>query len=128
VVEFNPNEHTDIPEIDGNTGDTIIRRRLVMDYAFNAEYEVLQNVYNEVGSDTVAFEAYDHYGRPGFEKYEYVLLYLSKYSSGTFYQQKYQFDPLINKGGRFSGENGESTKRLFKQRTKTVFKARNIFK
>jgi hypothetical protein len=128
IREFNPNKKNEIKETDNETGDTIVKRSITMDYAFIAEYEVVHNVFNNLDLDTVRFSAFDHYGRPGFEKYQYVLLYISKYDDGTFYHQKYQFDPLVKKNDSYYGENGLSIKQLFKAKKNSVFKARSTFK
>ncbi|WP_139242024.1 hypothetical protein [Aquimarina spongiae] len=77
VIEFDPNENNERMEIDSITGDTLIFKNWVMDNGFKCKYKVLRNVYNELETDTVEFEAYDHYGRPAFENYENAILYLS---------------------------------------------------
>lgn len=67
--------------------------QILMDAAFKARYKIIKHVYNELESDTIEFEAYDHYGTPAFSKFEHVLLYVVKTEKG-FYHSKYQFTPL----------------------------------
>lgn len=63
---------------------------MFMDSKFNAEYKIIENIYGELPGDTVRFIAYDHYGLPGFSKYETVMLFVSNYC-GELEHQKYQF-------------------------------------
>ncbi|MBC8038170.1 MAG: hypothetical protein H7X89_13240 [Rhizobiales bacterium] len=63
------------------------------DYVFQARYRVLQEHIGKLGAETIEFVAYDHYGSPGFSKYQHVLLYVVKLD-GKFYHEKYLFDPL----------------------------------
>ena len=125
LTEFDPNAGAKIPykvEIDSTTGDTITRyhQAYVMDKAFNAKYNIIKNVYNELPADTIDFKVYDHYGRPAFEKYDAVILYISKSSEGDYYfHRNYQFDPVHkNKKGKWRGVNGKSVKALVKARIK----------
>lgn len=118
-------------EIDATTGDTLVSKRIyIMDNAYDAKYKVLQSVFNDLKTDTIIFKAYDHYGRPAFEKYSTVLLYISKSEDGTYYfHQKYQFDPLYKtRNNSWTGKNGESVRKLFEIRKKAVFKGQGIFK
>jgi len=128
VTEFDPNLNNKTIEIDSITGDTIIHTIRVMDAGFNAKYKVVKNVYNNLKTDTIDFVAYDHYGRPGFEKFKTVLLYISKSDDGKYYfHQKYQYDPLIKtRKGIWNGRNRESISELFNSK-KELFKARGIF-
>lgn len=66
---------------------------IIMDEAFKAKYRVLDWVYGDLKLDTIEFEAYDHYGTPGFAEYSHVLLYLEK-KDGKLYHSKYQYNPL----------------------------------
>lgn len=86
-------------------------------------------MFNNLQQDTVTFLAFDHYGRPKFENYEHVLLYLSRLEKDNkLYHQKYQYDPVIkNAKGIWSGLNGESVEKLFKKKKSEVFKARGLF-
>lgn len=77
VIEFDPNENNTLIEIDSITGDTIRRMSYVMDNGFKNKYKVVKNVFNDLKTDTIEFVAYDHYGRPGFENYNNVILYIS---------------------------------------------------
>ena len=61
-----------------------------MNKGFKAKYKVIQNVYNEIKTDTVEFIAFDHYGIPAFSKAKNVLLFLIK-EKGGFYHCKYQY-------------------------------------
>ena len=131
--EFDPNANHKQPisiEVDSTTGDTIVRKKsYIMDHAFEAKYKVIQPVFNDLKTDTIVFKAYDHYGRPAFEMYSTVLLYISKSEDGSYYfHQKYQFDPLYKtKNSSWTGKNGESLQKLFKIK-KVVFKERGLIK
>lgn len=129
VMEFDPNENNTEIKIDSITGDSIRTVSYVMDYGFKNKYKVVQNVFNDLKTDTIEFVAYDHYGRPGFENYDYVLLYLSlNKEKGYFYHQKYQFDPVQKtKKGTWKGSHGESIEELFNQKKKGVFTASGLF-
>lgn len=85
-VEFQPPKDGEIP----------------FDGAFKAKYKVIQNVYNDLGKDTVEFEAFDHYGFPGFAKHQTALIFLSEYK-GKLYHEKYQyFDVNQTKDGKWA--------------------------
>lgn len=129
VTEFNPNIKNKRIEIDSITGDTIRYVSFVMDLGFNNKYKVLKNVFNKIEGDTINFVAYNHYGRPGFENYKHVILYLSKdKKSGAFYHQKYQFDPVKkSKNGIWKGLKGQSIQKLFNKKKEGVLGARGIF-
>ncbi|WP_292009461.1 hypothetical protein [Chryseobacterium sp.] len=94
INEFNPNPNiTEVMNsIDKKSRDSI--KSYFMDEAFHCQYKLIANVYNRLDSDTVQFDAYDHYGRPGFEKHGDVMLYLSKNQSEKLYHQKYIYDPV----------------------------------
>lgn len=68
--------------------------RVLMDVAFKARYRVLDVVYGDFKNDLIDFEAYDHYGRPAFEKHKFVFLFVSKHD-GRFFHQKYQYFPVF---------------------------------
>jgi hypothetical protein len=125
VIEFDPNAI----KINPNTGDTIQQRGYIMDFGFKAQYKVLGNIFNDLQTDTIDFIAYDHYGRPGFENHQYVMLYISKdKEDGVFYHQKYQYDALVKtRNGTWQGVKGKSIKALFEKKKNGVFKARQIF-
>ena len=93
-----------------------------MDEAFTCKYKVVKNIFNDLKTDTIEFEAYDHYGRPGFEEYEYVILYISiNKDEGNYYHRKYQFDAVRKtKDGTWEGLNGESLNKLFKRKRKVL--------
>jgi hypothetical protein len=74
-----------------------------MDYAFRARYQVLDVLCGDLQTPEVEFEAYDHYGTPGFSKFETVLLFLSR-ADGRFYHQKYQYsDVYETRDGSWAG-------------------------
>ncbi|MDY3339519.1 hypothetical protein PG279_10080 [Riemerella anatipestifer] len=108
VTEFDPNSNSEKiigTEIDEETGDTltISRKSYVMDEAYACKYTILKNLFNKISKDTVEFNAYDHYGRPNFENFENVILYLSKNENGKFFHQKYIYDPVFKINGKFYG-------------------------
>ena len=130
VTEFDPNDpiNTRI-EVDSITKDTLRFESYVMDNGFICKYKVLKNIFNEIRSDTVEFKAYDHYGRPGFENYDNVILYISlNKEKGNYYHQKYQFDPIVrDKNGMWKGLKGESIKEPFAQKKNGVLTSRGLF-
>ncbi|HWR32822.1 MAG TPA: hypothetical protein VN451_04825, partial [Chitinophagaceae bacterium] len=91
--------------------------------------KLIKAVFNDLDADTIDFIAYHHYGRPGFENFEFVLLYISKSDDGKyFFHQKYQFDVLFrNRKGKWRGEKGKSIGELFNSKKEGVLKARGIF-
>ncbi len=95
VNEFDPNENNSFYTIDSLTNEIIKHTSVVMDRAFRATYQVIQPVFNDLQLDTIEFIAYDHYGRPAFENYPYVILYLSKAEDGQYFHQKGLFNQLI---------------------------------
>ncbi len=129
VIEFDPNENNTRIEIDTISGDTIRRVSYSMDYGFKNKFKVIRNVFNELETDTIEFIAYNHYGRPKFENYENVLLYISlNKEKGYYYHQKYQSQQVKkDKNGIWKGINGESIKDLFMEKRNGVLKARGIF-
>lgn len=105
VTQFDPNaERPEKIVIDSVTREKTVWKTYSMDAGFRCKYVVLRNVFNKLQKDTVDFIAYDHYGRPGFEDCETVLLYISKSKDGThFFHQKYQYDELFKKDGMLFG-------------------------
>ncbi len=95
VTEFDPNENMESKVIDSITGETIILKSYVMDNGFKCKYIVKQNLFNQIENDTIEFKAYDHYGRPGFENYDELVLYLSKDNEGNYFHCKYQFESIF---------------------------------
>lgn len=138
VTQFDPNaEEKEVISTDSLTGEKIVKKSYIMDSGFRCKYLILKNVYNRLENDTVEFVAYDHYGRPNFEKSEYVLLYISKSSNGSsYFHQKYQYDDLkVDADKKFYGyifklknntwikqEKKVSIKELFDEKKKNVFK------
>lgn len=130
VTEFDPNENNTRIEIDSITGDTIRRMSYALDNGFRNKYKVLKNVFNDLKTDTIDFVAYDHYGRPGFENYENVILYISlNKDKGYYYHQKYQYDPVQKtKKGTWKGLNGENIEKLFTEKKNGFLTALGLFK
>ena len=95
VTEFDPNEINSIQSTDSITGETVVKTKYIMDHGFLCKYVVVRNLYNKLESDTIEFKAFDHYGRPGFEDSEEVILYISKNEEGHFFHQKYQFENIF---------------------------------
>jgi hypothetical protein len=129
VIQFDPNEKSQRMQIDSIKGDTLIFKSWIMDNGFKCKYKVVRNVYNKLETDTVEFEAYDHYGRPAFEKHKNALLYLSyDKEKNKYYHQKYIFDPIKeDKKGKWKGLKGESIERLFTEQKNGYLKARGVF-
>ena len=129
VTEFDPNENNIRIEVDSISGDTVRRISYIMDNGFKNKYRVIKNVFNELKTDTIQFVAYDHYGRPGFESYKNVILYISlNKEKEYYYHQKYQFDPVKKtKEGIWKGLKGESIEKLFNKKKKEVLTARGLF-
>ncbi|RZK17376.1 MAG: hypothetical protein EOO56_18080 [Hymenobacter sp.] len=76
---------------------------IMMDEAFEATYRVVHEVYGDYAQDIILFRVYDHYGTPGFAKFQRVLLYVSEYE-GKLYHEKYQFSPVfLASNGRWAG-------------------------
>lgn len=105
IQEFDPNaDKAERVETDSVTGEKIVWKSVSMDGAFKCKYLVVEKIFNDLKIDTIEFVAYDHYGRPGFENYESVLLYISKTKDGKgYFQQKYQYDPIFIKYGKTFG-------------------------
>lgn len=108
IKEFNPNtqqEKRSTKEIDPETEDTLIvvPHSYVMDNAFHCQYSVMKNLMNQLPKETIEFNTYDHYGRPGFEGYENVILYISKNKNGEFFHQKYIYDAVYKVGEKWVG-------------------------
>lgn len=129
MTEFDSNEGNTEIEIDSMTGDTATwMRYYVMDRGFKASYKVLSNVFNNLKKDAVNFVVYDHYGKPKFKNYKYVMLYLSLDDKGDYYHQKYQYDPVKkSKDGNWIGLKGESIEKLFMDKKNGVLKNRGVF-
>ena len=130
VTAFDPNENSERIEIDTLTGDTVVHKIYSFDYGFNSKYKVVKSVFNELKTDTIEFVTFDHHGRPRFEKYDNVMLYISKSDNGDYYyHQKYQFDPVEKDTDEvWVGLDGESIKELFNVKKNGVLNARGIFK
>ncbi|REC62822.1 hypothetical protein DRF65_08345 [Chryseobacterium pennae] len=108
VKEFGPNTQQETgrtKEVDPETGDTlvVIHKSYVMDNAFHCKYSVMKNLMNQLPKDIIEFNAYDHYGRPGFEQYDYVILYIFKNKNGDLVHKKYIYDPVYKINGKWMG-------------------------
>lgn len=108
INEFNPNiesEKITGRETDDETGDTLIvkTKSWVLDNAFSCRYLVQKEILNKLPGDTIEFNAYDHYGRPNFEKYKDVLMYISKNKEEIFFHQKYIYDPVYKINNEWVG-------------------------
>ena len=113
----------------GLDGDTVVQKVIPFDQKFEVKYQVLENVFNELETDTVSFFVYDHYGRPKFENHENALLYISvDQEDENYYLQKYQYDPVKKtEKGNWEGLNGESIEKLFNEKKNGVLAARGLF-
>ena len=67
---------------------------IILDLAFLAEYQVLQQFSGEKLPSKVKFEAYEHYGTPDFSKHDIALLYLFQ-DENNYYHVKYIYDQVI---------------------------------
>ncbi len=67
---------------------------VIMDEAFHAYYRIMQKVYGTYPDANIRFDAFDHYGRPAFADYEYVLLFVRKDVDGKWRHEKYQYFPV----------------------------------
>ncbi|MBL3550197.1 hypothetical protein J2787_002684 [Chryseobacterium rhizosphaerae] len=108
ITEFDPNSNpikAIQKEVDEETGDTIIvkKQKWFMDRAFHCKYIIINNLKNNLPEKTIEFNTYDHYGRPGFESFENVILYISKNKDGKFFHQKYTYDPVYKINGKWVG-------------------------
>ncbi|WP_347218559.1 hypothetical protein [Chryseobacterium sp.] len=108
IEEFDTNtqqEKKRTKEIDPETGDTLVvtQQSYIIDNAFHCKYSVIKNLMNQLPKETIEFNAYNHYGRPGFENYENVILYISKNKKGDFFHQKYIYDPVYKIEGKWIG-------------------------
>ena len=79
---------------------TLEKDVILMDLAFEAEYEVLEQLAGPELPDRIRFEAYDHYGFPEFAKHDVVLLYLVRsQEDARYYHVKYTFDHVFSISG-----------------------------
>ena len=63
------------------------------DVKFEARFRILQRVFGRYDEPEITFTVYDHYGEPGFAKYDTVLMFVVRFE-GKFYHLKYQFVPV----------------------------------
>jgi len=67
---------------------------VLMDAVFKAKFRVLQVVYGRHEGGMIEFDAYDHFGVPGFAEYPHSLLFVSR-ADDRFVQVKYQYVPVF---------------------------------
>lgn len=67
---------------------------IMLDSMFQARYRVRQVVQGDDPGDVIEFTVYDHYGRPRFERYPHVLLFVNR-SDDRYYHAKYQYYPVF---------------------------------
>ncbi|TYA66001.1 hypothetical protein FUA24_24270 [Seonamhaeicola marinus] len=85
------------------SGDSVKVKYIKFDQGFKLKYKVIQNIHNEIKTDTIEFIAFDHYGIPPFSKYEHVLLFMTK-EKEQFVHCKYQYFGLYKtESGRWAG-------------------------
>lgn len=61
---------------------------------FVANYRILDTLHGNHRGGTITFDVFDHYGVPGFSKYDTVLLYVLRRPDGSWVHDKYQFNDL----------------------------------
>lgn len=66
---------------------------LHMDSGVDAHYKVLDVLHGDYEHEDIKFVAWDHYGRFGFSKSKYVLLYVRKYQDG-YAHEKYTYNSI----------------------------------
>jgi hypothetical protein len=73
------------------------------DEQYLAKYRVLESFRGGYDGKEIEFTAFDHYGSPGFAKYQHVLMYVELHE-GKYFHAKYQYTPLYRtKDGRWAG-------------------------
>lgn len=88
-----------------------------MDGKFYARYKIIQRVYGMYEKDTIEFIAYDHYGIPGFSKFQNVLLFVSEYK-GKYYHEKYMYnDVYLTQDGRWAGPYSDDYTHSYNENT-----------
>jgi len=82
---------------------------LPFDEKYIAKYRIIESVYGGFAKDTIDFIVYDHYGRPEFEKFDTVLLYVAKYCENLVHI-KYQFSDVYKTAdGRWAAAHNPYT-------------------
>lgn len=64
---------------------------ILMDSAFIATYEVIEQYSGKKLNKRIQFEVYDHYGFPNFAKHDKAMVYLKK-GKESLYHIKYTYD------------------------------------
>jgi|TARA_R100000963_G_C4633383_1_gene97963 hypothetical protein len=91
----------------------------IRDNAFKAKYRIIENVYGSYPSELIEFEVYDHYGKPAFGHFDYVLLYVSEGEDGKLYHEKYQYSAVYKTvDGRWAGPLDSEYKHAYNSETK----------
>lgn len=103
--------------IDNNstTGDTINDNGTYFNEGFDAEYRVVDWVYNKLQVSTIEFLVFDHFGEPNFSNYDYVMLYLYwSEDLNSYVLHKYKANKVF-KNERFAwvDDSGRPAKALF---------------
>jgi hypothetical protein len=79
-----------------------------LDHQYTARYQVLQIVHGQYPNSEIEFTAFDHYGHPGFRRYETALIYVTMGRSWLlqpkYFHEKYQYQPVYpTADGRWAG-------------------------
>lgn len=64
------------------------------DATFKAKCRVIEIVFGHYEGDTIEFEVRDHFGRPKFENYQYVLMYTGISRFGNRFHLKYTYQDV----------------------------------
>ena len=92
IKEFDPNKNNGFREYDSVKKDSVLRTKYIIDRAFRVKYKIIKKIFNDLKTDTIEFLVYDRYGKPNFQKYKNVILYISTGSKVNYFHQKYQYD------------------------------------
>ena len=68
---------------------------IIMNSHYRARYRILDVIYGEAPGSEIAFDVYDHYGKPSFSRYDHVLLYLLRRPDGSYVHKKYTYDAVF---------------------------------
>ncbi|WP_157539224.1 hypothetical protein [Nonlabens sp. MIC269] len=117
IIETANRDISEIIQIDSITNDTIKLISIPMNFEYRAKYEILHNAYNRIPLDTIEFIVLDHYGRPKFEQFDNVLLFVH-YDENTkkYYHEKYKFEPMRRtRNGKWKSLDGKNLKRIIRE-------------
>ncbi len=73
-----------------------------LDAKFEASYKVIEVVNGKYSGSRINFEVFDHYGKPRFAAYKYVLLFVSKYQNRLIHNKYLYFDVYQTKSGKWA--------------------------